>query len=338
LDDPYQRQAVDIVVFTPTAPEFAVASNYLDSGERLTDEPTTTLGTLADYRVAICMPPQMGGYAAAESTRRWVQRWQPRWVAVVGIAGGFHTKGVKVGDVVIASRVYGYEFAKVRTDGVFERRDQYDVDPDPLWVATAKVLEEEQQGRQVEWALRVRGKRPDRRRVRHSHIHVGPVASGEKVVDDPSYPFFQDATRLLSDLYGIEMEAAGAGAALRSLNSEQDHPVGFLMVRGISDVPMPAAERPAAPPRRTSERDAWKRYATQAAMGVLDHLLRSRRPPARAVEPRAEVPPSPGPGSARGPLPRQLLGRLPVGSSVFVGRDDELRFLNATWKAARRGS
>ena len=319
---------VDLVIFTPTATEYSVACTYLEASKRLDSETyQTTIGTLAGYMVVVTMPAEMGGYAASEAGRRLVERWNPRWFAIVGIAGGYHAKGVKVGDAVIASRVYPYEFAKVHVDGTFERRDRYDIEP-VSWVNSAKVLEEEQHEAQIEWAQRVRVQRPDRQPVTTSRIYVGPMASGEKLLDDPTYASFQDAIKLLPDLYGIEMEAAGVGAALRGLNTERDTNIGFLMIRGISDVPLPPEDRPLVALGANSERDDWKRYAAGLAIGVLDHLLRSRRPPSSERESAfAEV----GSNTTR-PRRAPSLGRLPIGSSVFVGRDDELGFLDEAWR------
>lgn len=333
--------AVDVVILTPLALEYSAACEYLQDAQRLAEEPfPTTRGVLAGYTTVVSMPPQTGGYGATDITRRAISIWRPRWFAVVGVAGGFSQKGVGVGDVLIASRVYGYEHGKVHEQR-FVRRDLYDAEPDSSWLAYAKVLEEEQYGRQAAWATRIRGtKRPDRRKLAATRIYVGPIASGEKVVDDPDYAFFQDAIRELPELYGVEMEAAGAAAALRNLRSENDRAIGFLMIRGVSDVPRPPGGD--SGPRGTTQRDRWKPFAARAAMAALEHLLAERRPPytpgqlatqgeSRVEGSNASKYPSPAEARSRAPAPAVSISRLPVTGQVFAGRDAELALLDAAW-------
>ena len=67
------------------------------------------------YRVVLTMLLEPGNYSAAASTTRLIQRWQPKNVLMVGIAGGVAGK-VALGDVVVADFCYAYEQAKRRPD------------------------------------------------------------------------------------------------------------------------------------------------------------------------------------------------------------------------------
>ncbi|HVB25108.1 MAG TPA: hypothetical protein VNG51_24440 [Ktedonobacteraceae bacterium] len=53
------------------------------------------------YEVVVVMLLGMGNDEAAVSTVRVVERWQPAYVVMIGIAGGVPGK-VKLGDVVVA--------------------------------------------------------------------------------------------------------------------------------------------------------------------------------------------------------------------------------------------
>src|SRR5712692_1429608 len=63
------------------------------------------------YEAAIVMLLGMGNDEAAVTTVRVIERWQPAYVVMVGIAGGVPGK-VRLGDVVVADFVYYYELAK----------------------------------------------------------------------------------------------------------------------------------------------------------------------------------------------------------------------------------
>lgn len=267
---------IDFAVITPLPEEWQAVKAHI---EELIEPPShfpTAIGRIGRYRAVVRMPLQVGGYSAADVIIDTVAEWEPRWIALVGIAGGFAESGVAIGDVVVASKIYPYEYGKIR-DGAFVRRDAFDMSPDPSWIAHAKAENAAPPAERGAWTARIKAPRPDRRRKRSSIVHIGPVASGEKVVDDPGYRFFAEARSALPDLYAVEMEGAGAGTAVEHARTRRL--VGFFMVRGISDVPRDGAEQGDLP-RGTAQRDAWKLYAAAAAAAYLEHLLTHQGSPA----------------------------------------------------------
>jgi HEAT repeat protein/nucleoside phosphorylase len=230
------------------------------------------------------MPQQVGGYSAADVVSDTVTGFKPRWVVLVGIAGGFTESGVEVGDVVVASKIYSYEYGKIK-EGAFKRRDTFDIAPDPAWLARVRVEVAAGPAEQRAWTGRIKAKRPDRRGKHRTRVLCGPVASGEKVVDDSSYQFFAEIKGQLPDLCAVEMEGAGAGTAIEHIRTQDL--VGFFMIRGISDTPRQGSEK-ADQPVGTAQRDAWKLYAAAAAAAFLEHLLSQPGTPAPSRQPLDE--------------------------------------------------
>jgi nucleoside phosphorylase len=109
---------------------------------------------------------------------------------------------------------------------------------------------------------------------RPPQVIAAPVASGDKVVDDPSADFFSEVLASWPKLRAVEMEGAGAAAAVRDL-TDSGKSVGFAMIRGISDLPWSKSDRPSdsASDVQTVERDQWKEYAADAAATFAVQLM-----------------------------------------------------------------
>jgi nucleoside phosphorylase len=145
------------------------------------------------------------------------------------------------GDVVISDVIHGYEYGKVEAD--FWPRDDwtYKTDLGLLTGALEFALRPDWQSRiQIQPPLGCSPK-----------IVKGEVASGDKVIDNPTNDFFKAVLEHWPKVVAVEMEGAGVGAAIEQAQA-LGHAPGFMMIRGISDVPRPPRE---GETRGTSERD-----------------------------------------------------------------------------------
>lgn len=151
----------------------------------------------------------MGLSPSAMATLKAIDKYQPALVAFVGIAGGI--KDVKVGDVIVADKVYSYEVGKVK-DGQFQSRSD------------TRVVSSELDG--------------IARKLRASHIpneyrlFVGAIASGEKVVADVGAEELKRIQALGGDSLAVEMEGASVLGAIDRADATPD----YFLVRGISDL------------------------------------------------------------------------------------------------------
>jgi hypothetical protein len=88
-------------VLTPIGPEWQAF------GQRLADAVTVQeslvpvrIGKLGQQAV-VCALAQKGEANAATSLQFVLERWKPRWVMLVGIAGGFAESGISLGNIVL---------------------------------------------------------------------------------------------------------------------------------------------------------------------------------------------------------------------------------------------
>ncbi len=212
------------------------------------------------YRVVLALAGKPGTTSAAMTTVETFSQWRPRYVLLVGIAGGLPLDGLQQGDVVASTVIWGYEYGKISAG--FHPRNDFTYPADTSLLTSARTLS-------PRWKsdLRVSPPRPE-------HIPkalFGPVASGDKLIDEVTDSFFVRIRAAWPKLQAVEMEGAGAAEAMQRVN-ERTLQAGFLMIRGISDVPGLASADPQAA-RQTSERDAWTSYACAAAASFSAHLI-----------------------------------------------------------------
>lgn len=156
---------------------------------------------------------------AALEVSRAIEFFKPSCVLFVGVAGG--VKDVELGDVVAATKIYGYESGK----------DEEDFSPRPSLVECDYSLVQiaRQVARRKTWQSAQQASNAERARM--GRAIVGPIAAGEKVVGSTASNTYRILRQFYGDTLAVEMEGLGfARAAIFSRS------VPFLVVRGISDL------------------------------------------------------------------------------------------------------
>ena len=203
------------------------------------------------YRAVATLLPSIGNLEGAHVTADLIRDWSPRFVVVNGIAGGLSRLDQQLGDVVVSDSIVYYELGKARAAGIERRNRQFPSDRTLVGGMLSLTGSE--------WRHRL-PPRPDGRAASDvlPRIHVGPIASGEKVI-----AAVEEADRLRagqSNLIAVEMESAGvASAAFSALKK-----VGFLTVRAICDF------------ADAKNDNSWQEYAAGAAASCLRAFIESR--------------------------------------------------------------
>jgi nucleoside phosphorylase len=168
-----------------------------------------------DVAVAEIGPGNVGAAAIAV---RALEHYKPKVALFVGVGGGI--KDVAIGDVVVASKVYGYESGKDRATGFKTRPDVMKTAHD--LEQRARVLRQRE-----DWKKRLDPA------IQHDAptVFIGPIAAGEKVVASKRAATAELIKEYYGDALAVEMEGRGFLEGVHI-----SHPVQGCVVRGISDL------------------------------------------------------------------------------------------------------
>jgi nucleoside phosphorylase len=219
------------------------------------------------YHVVVGMAGNKGEVAGALSTRAAIARWNPRYVLLVGIAGGVGG-AASLGDVVLPDPIWSYEIGHL-TDS-FTPKLGLRYWPDPALLHAAQTI-------QSDWTRRIRAEPPGKRPT--SRVVSGPIASGDKVIESKSSVLYSDLVRAEPDIIAVEMEGAGAAAAVVDATDE-GYEVGFMMIRAVSDVIRAETEGEVVEGESyvDPERERWRKYASDVATAFAEELIRDHWP------------------------------------------------------------
>jgi nucleoside phosphorylase len=188
----------------------------VDSDEGVPYENGRFLGKHFEYSVTIAQLIEAGNEEAALATQEAMATFGPDLILFVGVAGGL--KDVALGDVVVATKIYGYEYGAAKRS--FQPR------PDVGRSNHTLIRIASFHSKTDTWSKRLTTSQSIANRV-----FVGPIAAGSAVVKSKQ----SAVARLLRENYGdalaVEMEGAGfLRAAWREGNAKA------VVVRGISDL------------------------------------------------------------------------------------------------------
>jgi nucleoside phosphorylase len=250
------KPMIDAVFVTALPEEFSAVRSHLADRQEHTEKGTIyEIGRFgvgeAGCTVAI-VQTGMGNSLSAAATERVLNLFKPTFAFFVGIAGGLRDD-LKIGDVVAASKVYGYEGGK--SGATFQPR------PDAPPVSHAAEQRANAVVRDKTWQNRIT---PFPHTIPDAIVR--PIAAGEKVLVSESSEDLKRVRATYTDAYAVAMEDHGFATAIRG------HPsVCFAVVRGISDLIENKKEAD-----RTGSHEIAARNAAAFAFEMLAGLLRGR--------------------------------------------------------------
>lgn len=262
-----------------------------------------------------------GNNSAAFEAERAITRFDPSVALFVGVAGG--VKDVKVGDVVAATKVYGYESGKA--EQTFKPR------PDVGNSSYGMEQRARAEARRPDWLNRIAGSVADW----SPRAYVGPIAAGEKVIAATESDLFQFIRSTYNDTLAVEMEGRGF------LEATHANPhVMALIVRGISDLINNKSALDDA-----VRQEVAARHASAFAFEILAKLDRGVTIDVMSAEVSVIAAVAESTASnveapseyLRAELPSPRPGGPPASPEIFLGRDEDIAALKERLGIGRSG-
>lgn len=247
------------------------------------------------YTLAIVHCIEQGNGEAQHVARDLLEDLAPRWLLVVGIAGGMPSLEITLGDVVVSTHILDFSMEALLEGGVFEHAvtggsvhhdaaivaanlpalddelgawnspESLGAPRPPVDLASSNFYGDELWQKKVLQSLEYHFSRAPR----SPHFTAGALASSDRLVKDTqrAKAWLLAARQILA----VEMESGGVHRATYGRN------VPFLAIRGLSDVV--GFKRDAA----------WTQYACDAAAAFARALLLTRPIAVRKQAPPYEI-------------------------------------------------
>ncbi|MEU4369230.1 5'-methylthioadenosine/S-adenosylhomocysteine nucleosidase [Micromonospora chersina] len=155
-----------------------------------------------------------GNHPAAVLAERAIAEFSPTAALFVGVAGGLWPN-IRLGDVVVGTKIYAYHGGTSEDDGLKARPKAWEIPHEADQIAHHVA-------RSDDWARELPGTTPT--------VYFGPIAAGEIVQDSAVSDQARWVRQHYNDAVAIEMEAAGVAQA-----GHLNHALPVVVVRGISD-------------------------------------------------------------------------------------------------------
>lgn len=195
------------------------------------------------YQVVVAFQNKMGFFDAISLSKECIDRWQPAYIIMTGIAGSFH-KSIKLGDIAVAQQIFYYDMGKAvdqkKAVAIEYRPQGYPCSATLIRQAERLSLvrgtwqkKAAQTARKAAAKLKAKGGSKTLIKQLEEHtggVHFGTMTSGSLVITSDNKK--QELFQLHGKIIATEMEGAG----IMHQAYYQDPTVPAIVIKGISDM------------------------------------------------------------------------------------------------------
>jgi nucleoside phosphorylase len=247
---------VDFLIITALQKEFYAVKQKLGDVQSVDDIAYFTTVNCPNGKYLLILACQLysGQQEATALTATLCERYKPRYVLLVGIAGGNKDEKVKLGDIIIAKRIEDCTKGKIADSGVWQ----------PEWTPfsiDAELIRKVRDWPNSDWRESIKEKRPDKKK-QAPEIKEGVIISGGNVIKEEVGGKWLETIKARETRWlGVEMEGGGVATAIAHYMKEPRPK--FLMIRCVTDF------------ADDDKNDHWHLYACDVAAAYTYAFLKS---------------------------------------------------------------
>jgi adenosylhomocysteine nucleosidase len=196
----------------------------------------TSAGGLRFYERALSLPGGTVDVAAVQALgpgqrstmsayARLHEYYNPRTIVLVGIGGGIH-RSLRLGDVVVGTRVVYYDLRKETPDGVQHRGEEREAPAETGHAVNAFFADHEP----AEFPVA-----DPAGHTRMMRMRAGLIGSGEAVIADHDAEILRYLASFNDKVLAVDTEAGGLALACHEQSASTGRLHGWAVIRGISD-------------------------------------------------------------------------------------------------------
>jgi len=184
-----------------------------------------------------------GNLNSSSQTIEIIHNFSPRFIILVGIAGGVKNN-INLGDVAVSDNLEYYEYKKISKKGEKPRDNSIEPPSNKL----KDIIQYVGEG----WKDKIKTSRPDGKPKEETKVVHGLIMSGETILSGKVPQYILD--KIINEKpIAFETEAAGVAEACYQTNHSSD----YIVIKGISDY-VDVEESQAL-------REEWRNYASEVA-------------------------------------------------------------------------
>lgn len=222
-----EDRGADIGVITVIAEEASAVRAALGLHPDQAHDSCFDLGTLQaggkPVTIAATRALAQGQESTVVAYNRLREQFNPAVIVIAGIGGGVH-RDVRPGDVVVATRVVYYDLRKETPAGTLHRGQERQA-PAVIGHAVNRFFTDHGEPAVLS------GEGPES----PFRVMYGPIGSGNAVIADRDSEVLEYLARFNDKILAIDMESGGLSHAHHEEPGTSGRPLGWLVVRGISD-------------------------------------------------------------------------------------------------------
>jgi nucleoside phosphorylase len=224
--EPAENELPLIVILTALNEEFLAVRSHLENLRCIDKNGVYYDEGIFKYKganIARIITRECGNKTAAtvQETEKAIHYFDPECMFYVGIAGSRKPNDFKIGDVIIAEKIYSYEGGKATKEGLKAR-------PDAETLSTSIIEIAKKERRETNWRELIIGDFKE-----EPNANIGIIATGNQLIEDVRSEIGKTIDNHYNDTSAVEMEGYSFAMTAKRQTGKN---IEIAVIRGISDI------------------------------------------------------------------------------------------------------